>query len=176
MWLSFWLYAEECASYNKLDDQTRLPSKEGGSWNALGKRPKQHCDSMSQGVTQPGFDAGKYCLRSPDWKGKGWYRFTAGPKGRVAFKSELPVFSYSANYQYKWTNPCTTYYGGYLDGGMSSLPTRLGETKKGTVRFIGRDHVQHNNYYDLKIRITKCPSFLVFELPDTPDGIRYCAA
>jgi len=108
---------------------------------------------------------GKFCdalqktYRSPNWNGDGWYRF-GSPKGRMANKNEV-------NSMYR----CGTTVSGYLED-TSSLPDTVGETSQGRVK----------NYYsgsfDRTIKITKCPMYFVFKLPEVQNQchFRYCSA
>merc|ERR1711974_589307 len=112
-------------------------------------------------------DRSGYSTISPDWSGPGWYRFTAGPRGRIALRSEVT----------NW-GQCGTSWTGFLDGDASSLPAEMGQTTTGKVRFrSGSSNIASANY-DLNIRMTRCARFVVFELPDITKScsLRYCAA
>ena len=136
-------FTAQCFEYKNLTESNRLYTYGGGG--------KNFCDKSG------------HANESPEWtrQGSGWFRFTAGPKGRLALRSEVHK-----------RDLCRTDWSGYLDGDASSLPDMPGQTRDGIVKFKGG-----GSAVDKNIRITMCSSFLVFELPDVDIcSIRYCAA
>jgi len=142
---------EQCRTYKNLSESTRMyTNTDAYAYDTI------HCDSRK-------FGSG-YRL-SPDWKGPGWYRFTAGPKGRVALESEV-----------RNEGRCGTGWSGYLDGDVNSLPKIPGQTIQGTVKFRGAPDGWADRWAS-KISITMCFSYLVFKLPETAHcNDAYCAA
>ena len=103
-------------------------------------------------------------LKSPAWKGPGWYRFM-GPAG-TRLPESPPVFS----------NPltekvCGTHYTGWLNG---HHPTNPGELVTRKVCFKSNTDTTCRHEKTTKIR--HCGSYFVYYLHDVGTcSLRYCA-
>ena len=96
-----------------------------------------------------------YSTQSPDWKGKGWYRFKYG--SRIP-KTPLPQ------------QRCGTYVPGHLVG---SYPETVGDIADAKVCFKWG---ANNCYKESPTKIRNCGSFFVYELDEpTWCQLGYCA-
>ena len=108
-------------------------------------------------IGQPYCDQRRSGSKSPDWMGRGWYRFT-GPSG-TRIPTENPG-----------EHRCGTFFTGWLKG---SHPTTPDTTIDAKVCFNGWTGGCHESVI---VKITNCGSYFVYYLPDTRHcNQRYCA-
>ena len=130
----------ECKTYHLLDNPERQSSntkKPSGGW---------YCDRKG------------YSTQSPDWKGKGWYRFKYG--------SKIP-----RNYYLIPNGRCGLHIPGYLVG---SYPETVGDITTAKVCF---KYGSNDCYKESPTKIRNCGSFFVYEFQEAPwCQLGYCAA
>jgi len=145
----------QCREYNWLNESTRHFSQ--------GMPNPKFCDSTTYNFdnTYPPHKQ----IKSPDWKGEGWYRF-GSPEGRIANSQEVKSY-----------HKCGGFVSGFLKD-SASLPHKIGETKVGTVTHnYHPPNIIGMNAYVKTIEITKCLMHFVFKLKEPPScSFIYCSA
>ena len=128
-----------CQDYNVLDNPKR---------KATYATPSGHYNCDQSG----------YSSISPDWKGRGWYRFAKNVGSRI------PEYTVKGFH-------CGTYASGWLQGDHPSI---VGETKTEKVCF--NEKTYGICYSSATIKIRHCGSYFVYYLPDVPHCyLGYCA-